>query len=149
MNVINRAKNIIAQPRLEWTVIDSEPANPGQIISGYVLPLAGLAAIAAFIGYGFIGVGGMFGFRVVGINWGLYQALSVLVGAIISVYITALVVDVLAPSFNSQKNFGRSLQLVAYSFTPAWIGGLLNIFPPIAMIGALFGLYGFYLMYVG
>ena len=64
-------------------------------------------------------------------------------------FITALVVDLLAPGFGSEKNFNRSVQLVAYSFTPMWIGGLLSIFPPIAMIGSLFGLYGLYLLYLG
>ena len=113
-----------------------------------MLPLAGLAAIAAFIGYGLIGFN-MLGFRISGVNWGLYQALTILIGAIVSVYVTALVVDLLAPSFGSEKNFNRSVQLVAYSFTPMWIGGLLAIFPPIAMIGGLFGLYGLYLLYLG
>jgi hypothetical protein len=107
-----------------------------------------MAAIAAFIGYGLIGFN-VFGFRVSGVNWGLYQALTILIGAIVSVYITALVVDMLAPSFGSQKNFNRSVQLVAYSFTPMWIGGILAIFPPIALIGGLFGLYGLYLLYIG
>ena len=84
-----------------------------------------------------------------GINWGIYQALTVFIGAIASVYICALVIDLLAPSFGSEKNFNRSLQLVAYSFTPGWIGGILSIFPPIALIGALFGIYGLYLLYLG
>ena len=48
-----------------------------------------------------------------------------------------------------KKNLSRSVQLVAYSFTPMWIGGILAILPAIALIGALFGLYGLYLMYIG
>lgn len=148
MNLIDRVKNIIVTPNKEWDVISAEQADAGKIITGYVLPLAGLAAIAAFIGYGLIGFN-MLGFRVSGVNWGLYQALTILISAIVSVYITALVVDLLAPSFGSEKNFNRSVQLVAYSFTPAWIGGLLAIFPPIALIGGLFGLYGLYLLYLG
>jgi len=148
VNVVDRAKNIITQPAKEWNVIATEPANAGQIITGYVLILAGAAAIAAFIGYAFIGVEVM-GIRFKGTNWGLYQALSVLLGGILSVYVTALIVDALAPSFNSEKNYNRSVQLVAYSFTPSWIGGLLAIFPSIGIIGALFGLYGLYLMYIG
>ena len=44
---------------------------------------------------------------------------------------------------------GRAIQLVAYSYTPAWVGGILNIIPVISWIGALFGLYGIYLMYLG
>jgi hypothetical protein len=117
MNLIDRVKNIIVTPNKEWDVITTEQPDAGKIITGYVLPLAGLAAIAAFIGYGLIGFN-MLGFRISGIDWGLYQALTILIGAIVSVYITALVVDLLAPSFASEKNFNRSVQLVAYSFTP-------------------------------
>ena len=147
-NVIERAKNMIVQPAREWDVISMETPNLGQIITGYVLPLAGAAALAAFIGYAFIGWN-MFGVRVSGINWGIYQALTVFVGALVSVYLTSLIVDALAPSFQSEKNFNRSAQLVAYSFTPAWVGGLLAIIPSLAFVGSLFGLYSLYLLFIG
>ena len=148
MNLIDRAKNIIVSPNKEWDVISNEPPNTSAIITGYVLPLAGAAAVAAFIGYGLIGYN-VLGFRVAGTNWGLYQALNVLVMALCSVFIGAAVIDALAPSFGSEKNMGRSVQLVAYSYTPAWIGGLLAILPAIAIIGALAGIYGLYLLYIG
>ena len=102
MNLIDRVKNIITNPKREWDVISIEPADSGKMITGYVLPLAGIAAIAAFIGYGFIGFN-VLGFRISGIDWGIYQALTVLIGVIASVFITALVVDALAPSFGSEK----------------------------------------------
>ncbi|MFL5742514.1 MAG: Yip1 family protein [Flavisolibacter sp.] len=148
MNVVERARNIITTPNSEWNTINTEVPVANRIITNYVLPLAGLAAVAAFIGYGLIGFNS-FNLHLGGINWGLYQAISIICSAIFSVYVTAFVVDLLAPSFGSEKNFNKSLQLVAYSFTPAWIGGLLAIFPPVAFIGALFGLYGLYLMYIG
>jgi hypothetical protein len=148
MDLITRAKGIIASPNHEWDVTRSEAPNTNHIITGYVIPLAGAAAIAAFIGYAFIGIN-VFGYRVSGMNWGISQALSVFIGALLSVFITSLVVDQLAPAFSSEKNFGRSLQLVAYSFTPAWIGGLLAVIPALSFIGGLFGLYGLYLLYLG
>ena len=67
----------------------------------------------------------------------------------ISVFVSAFVIDALAPSFGSEKNMGRSVQLVAYSYTPGWIGGLLAIIPSIAIVGVLAGLYGLYLLYLG
>ena len=139
---------MIVQPDKEWTVIAAETPNTGQIMTGYVLILVGAAAIAAFIGYAFVGFN-VLGYRYKGFDWGLYQALTVFLGGLLSVYVTALVVVMLAPTFNSEKNFNRSIQLVAYSFTPAWIGGLLMIIPSLAVIGSLFGLYGLYLMYIG
>jgi hypothetical protein len=144
MNLIERAKNIIISPAKEWDVIAAEQPDTGKIITGYVLPLAGAAALAAFIGYGFISTR-----YLGGINWGIYYAVSALVGAIAGVFISAFVIDALAPSFGSEKNMGRSMQLVAYSYTPAWVGGLLAILPVIGLIGALFGLYGLYLLYIG
>jgi hypothetical protein len=149
MNLIDRVKNIIVAPNKEWEVISNEPPNTSSIITGYVLPLCGAAAVAAFIGYGLIGFNYGFGIRIKGINWGIYQALTVLVMGIASVFISAAVVDALAPNFGSEKNMGRSVQLVAYSYTPAWVGGLLAIYPPLAIIGTLAGLYGLYLIYAG
>ena len=33
--------------------------------------------------------------------------------------------------------------------TASWVGGVFNIFPPIAILGAVAGLYGLYLLYLG
>lgn len=144
MNLIERVKNIITSPNKEWDVIAAETPDTGKIITGYVLPLAGAAALAAFIGYGFISTR-----YLGGINWGIYYAVSALVVAIVGVFLSAFVIDALAPSFGSEKNMGRSIQLVAYSYTPAWVGGLLAIIPVLGIIGGLFGLYGLYLLYLG
>ncbi len=149
MNLIERAKNIILTPAKEWDVINGEEANVPGIITGYVLPLAGAAAVAAFIGYGFIGFNYGYGVRLKGIDWGLYQGITVLAGALLSVFVSAFVIDALAPSFGSEKNMGKSVQLVAYSWTPGWVGGLLAIIPSLAIIGSLAGIYGLYLLYLG
>lgn len=61
----------------------------------------------------------------------------------------AFVVDALAPTFKSEKNFGKSFQLAAYSYTAGWVGAVLNIIPSLALIGSLAGLYGLYLLYLG
>jgi hypothetical protein len=148
MKLLDRVKNILTSPNTEWDVINGEEPNTSGIITGYVLPLAGAAAVAAFIGYGLIGFN-FFGFKVSGTNWGVYHALNVLVMAVCSVFIGAFVIDALAPSFGSEKNMGRSVQLVAYSYTPGWIGGLLAIIPSLALIGTIAALYGLYLLYVG
>jgi len=147
MNLIERVKNILITPAKEWDVIAAEQPDTGKIITGYVLPLAGAAALAAFIGHSFIG--SIFGAGLFSVTWGLYYAITVLVSALCSVFVSALVIDALAPSFGAEKNMGRSVQLVAYSFTPGWIGGLLAIVPILSLIGALASLYGLYLLYLG
>jgi hypothetical protein len=144
MNLVDRAKNIILTPKTEWPVIAGEEPNATAILTGYVIPLALIPAVASILGYGLIGSGFMHSF-----TWGISYGVTSFVSTVLGVYLTAFVVDFLAPNFGSQKNFGRAMQLVAYSYTPAWVAGVLNIVPALGIIGALAGLYGLYLMYLG
>ncbi len=148
MNLIERVKNIMLSPKSEWEKIDAENLDMKIVIVSYVLPLTVVAAICAFIGYGFIGINvGMFKMR--GINWGIYYALTALITPLISVVIAAYVVDMLAPSFGSEKNINKSASLVGFSYTPALVGSFLAILPMLGIIGGLLGLYGIYLWYLG
>jgi hypothetical protein len=70
--------------------------------------------------------------------------------AVIGVYLLAWVIDLLAPSFDAEKNFGRSLQLAVYSSTPQWIAGILLLFSVTAsLLILLVSLYAIYLLAVG
>lgn len=150
MSLIERVKNIIVTPKTEWDKIATEEQSMSSVITSYVLPLTLVGAVAVFIGYGLIGVDtGFLGIRMKGMNWGLYMAINKFVTGILSVLLSAFVVDMLAPSFASEKNINKSTQLVAYAYTPAMVGSILGILPMLAIIGGLFGLYGIYLWYLG
>jgi hypothetical protein len=148
MNLTDRIKNIITTPKTEWLVIETESQTLSTVITSYVVPLALAGAAATFIGYSFIGIDYGF-FRMKGMEWGIKMAVVQLVSAVVGVIVTSFVVDALAPSFGSEKNINKSAQLVAYGYTPAFVGALLSIFPALAWLGGLFGLYGIYLMYLG
>ncbi len=147
MNLIDRAKNILMSPKTEWLVVDTETATPGSLLTSYVVPMALIGAIAAFIGYGFIGLN-IFGVKIAGINWGIAQGVTILVSAIVSYFISTYVIDALAPSFGSEKNINKSAQLVAYASTAAWVAGIFQILPSLGIL-AILGLYSVYLFYVG
>lgn len=144
MNLVDRAKNMIVTPKTEWNVVAAEEANIQQILISYVLPLALIPTIAVIIGWGAIGIFGFTSF-----TYGIAMGLVQLINAFLSVLIAGFVIDALAPSFGSTKNMGRAVQLVAYSMTPVWIFGILNIIPSIGWLGSLLGLYSLYLMYLG
>ena len=147
-NLADRVKNILRQPKLEWPVIFSEQPNMMKILFGYVIILALIPTIAALLGYGFIGniiKGNTYYSWSTAIETGIIQFLS----AIIGVFLTAWIVDALAPSFESEKNFGRSFQLVAYSYTPGWITGIILLFPSLSFVMTIAMLYSFYLLFTG
>ena len=55
--------------------------------------------------------------------------------AIVGVLILAFIIDALAPTFGAQKNRSQALKVAVYSYTPAWIAGVLNILPALGVLG--------------
>jgi hypothetical protein len=147
MQLITRVKNILLSPNTEWEKIHAETDTPQSLLIKYVIPMALIPAIGFFIGYGLIGMDSAV-FRTTGIRWALILAANSFITSILTYYICTFVVDALAPNFSSEKNIGRSAQLVAYSYTAAWVAGIFNILPSLAVLGFL-GLYGIYLFYMG
>lgn len=145
MGIIERVKNICLTPATEWPVIADEPATTGSLIGGYAAPLIGASAVASFIG-GSI-VGGMFG-RIPFMT-GLSVAMLTFVLQVIAVFVLALIINALAPTFGGHKDGTQALKVAAYSLTPAWVAGLLQILPLLGVLAILGGLYGIYLLYLG
>ncbi len=150
MNLVDRVKNILITPKTEWDVIAGESTPTQQLILGYVLPLAGVAAIAQFIGMCLVGTSlGFLGTFKMPIAWGLALAIWHLVGAVIVVFVLGFIIDALAPSFGGQKNMAQALKVAVYSYTPAWVAGILMLLPLLGILVILASLYGIYLMYLG
>jgi len=143
MNLIERVKNILITPKTEWDVINGETATPQSLLMGYVLPLSIVAAVGSLLkGFLFAGV--------LSLKFYIITAIIAFIASIIAYYVTVIIVDMLAPSFGSEKNMGKSAQLVAYSGTPSYIGSLLSFIPVIGWIVSLAAwVYGVYLMYLG
>ena len=144
---ISRVINMITKPKTEWVNVYNEtPVNSKSLTYGLILLL--IPTICNFIAYGFIGVK-MMGYTIKSIPSALQQGLMTFIGGFISLYLTAFVVDALASSFDSEKNFGRALQLVVYSMTPYWVAGVLFLIPGFQPLVMLIGIYILVLMYQG
>jgi hypothetical protein len=67
---------------------------------------------------------------------------------LVVVYVVALIIDNLAPTFGGTKNQVQALKVAAYSYTPAWVAGIFSLIPGLRFLGIL-GLYSLYLLYLG
>jgi len=148
MEIINKIKNVLLTPKTEWPVIEAENMPHAKVFTTYVVPLALIPALAAFIGYGLIGYS-VLGVHVSSISWGIRQAIMLYVTMLGGVYLTAFVLDVLAANFNSAKDFNRAFSLVAYSYTPMFVAGVFYALPRLSWLASLAGIYGLYLLYIG
>ena len=150
MNLVDRAKKILLTPKTEWDAIAADPTPTQQLVVGYVLPLAEVAAVAAFIGQVFVGVSTFIAGTVrIGMVAGLVGLVFAIVMAVVMVFVVGFIADALAPSFGGQKNMQQAVKVAAYSYTPVWIVGILAIIPALGLLGILAALYAIYLMYLG
>lgn len=150
MGLIDRAKNIIMKPKQEWPVIDTEPATIGGLYTGYVIPMSLAPTIAAFLGMVLFGISIPFAGTIrMPIGTALGSAAIRFVAGLIAIYILAFVIDALAPSFSGTKNMIQAFKVATYSYTAAWVFGILAIIPALGIVGGILGLYSLYLLYTG
>ena len=150
MNLQTRARNILMTPNTEWPAIAEESTPTGSLITGYVVPLAAIGAVAGFIGGSLVGMTLPFvGTYRVPIMAGLASAVFVFVMAIVGVFILSFIINALAPTFGAQKNPAQAIKVAVYSYTPAWLAGVFQILPALGILGFLAALYGIYLLYLG
>ena len=148
MNLVDRVKGILLTPRKEWPVIEAESATTTSIYSKYVIPLAAIPAIAGFIGTSLIGVGIMGASIRVPISTGITGAVVRYVLSLVTVYVLALIIDALAPSFGGTKSPIQALKVAAYASTASWVAGIFLVLPGLSLLGLL-GLYSLYLLFLG
>jgi hypothetical protein len=139
MSLIDRIKGIVLEPKAEWPKIAAEPATTQSIYTGYAMLLAAIGPLATLVGFSDLGVA-----------WALRIAVGSYVISLVIVFLLAMIVDVLAPSFGGQKDFIAALKLTVYSYTVAWLAGIFQL---IGMFGGLLvliaSIYAWYTFFLG
>ena len=135
MNLVERVRNILLQPKSEWPKIAEEEATPQTLYLGCVAILAAIGPLAMLIRSG---------------GMAIMAAVVQYVLALVVTFLLALIVDALATTFSGEKNFVQSLKLTAYSYTAAWIAGVFLIVPILGgIVGLLAAIYAWYTFYLG
>ena len=130
MSLWKRATRVLAQPQQEWQVIATEATTTAALYRGYIVPLAAIGPLAWLIRTTVLGVliaGGYLVMYRVPFATALTGGLVRYVLGLIGVYVLALLIDALAPTFGGQRNRMQALKLAAYSSTAAWVAGIVVI----------------------
>ena len=149
MNLIERAKRILLQPKEAWPAIASESTDAATLFTGYAMILAAIPAVCGFIGMSLIGMGG-FGITIrVPFVAGLVNMVVSYGLSLVGIFVLGLIIDALAPTFGGQKDSLQALKVAVYASTAALLGGVFSVLPSLAMLGLLAALYSIYLLYTG
>jgi hypothetical protein len=149
MNLVERAKNILLAPVKEWEVIKGENLTIVDMFTKYAMILAAIPAVAGFIGYSLIGISYGFGTFRVPIGTALVWAILQYVLSLGGVFLIAFIMDALAPTFGCTKNLVAAVKIIVFSYTAAWVAGILNIIPSLGILVGIASIYSLYLMYLG
>ena len=150
MGLVERVKGILLTPRSEWETIAAEATTPADLYKDYIVPLAAIGPICQVVGYSVLGIRMPFGSTVyrTPIGTALTSAVVTYVLSLIGVWVLALIIDGLAPTFGGTKNQIQALKTAAYSSTASWVAGIFTLVPGLRVL-AILGLYSIYLLYLG
>jgi hypothetical protein len=134
-----RVKGILLTPKTEWPVIAGEPTTVADLYKGYIVWLAAIPPLFAFLLMARFAPG-----------FALTQLIVQYALTLAMIYVVALITDALAPNFGGSKDKVQALKTIAYSITASCVAGVAAILP---LIGLLIGLaalvYTIYLLYLG
>lgn len=146
--ILSRAQQILLNPKSCWTQIKSEELSVREIYIRYLLVLYAIAPVcmlikSSIIGYSIPIIGKTYRTPFFGTLF--HQILFYLVGLAL-IYVSAIIVEKLAPKFEGQTDTTNAFRLVAYSLTPACLVSFFVLFGALGSIIALLG--GIYSLYV-
>jgi hypothetical protein len=151
MDVVERVKAIILSPAAEWRAIEPESGDAGYLFVNYAALLAAIPRVCEFLRRGVFGWGGprFHHFHHAGFFSSLSGAVVRYLATFVALYLVAIIVDGLAPTFSAPKSPPNALKLTVYSMTPIWLAGVFWLVPGLGFIRVLALLYGVYLFWLG
>ncbi len=147
-DIFNLASRFILEPKSSWEIIKDSSEDSKKHLINYILPLSLIPAFAMLIGTGIIG-SNVLGYHICSLKTGFTHAIISIISNIAGVFISGIVIHLLAPSFNISVSIDKTVKLVGYSYTAFLISGIFNIIPALSVLTLLGGIYSLYSLYLG
>ena len=147
---ISSAIALVKSPGAYMTANKDAPATTGEIMLKYVAVLAAIPFLATLIGdIWYYSLYIPFGFAGSFVAYAFTNSVLSYILDVLGVYVIAVVIRMLAPTFSSTADEIKSLRLAAFIFTPVFLIGILDIIPLLAILTILGVIYGLYILYLG
>lgn len=147
--IFARVKRLTLSPAQEWKIISEEKRSVSEIFFSFLLPFSLVTVVASYIGYGIVGskqdMFGLIASEKLGFRYATYYSILILS----TIFISSLVISMIATFFQANNSYSRNFKLVVYSFTPSMAATVLLIIPALAPLVLITGVYNLLLLYVG
>jgi hypothetical protein len=143
-----RVKNILFSPAEEWDRIEAEPATVRDLYLRYACILAAIGPVARLIGGQVFGRRGFFLIVHPPLIRSLLSAVVDYGLNLAGIFVLALAIDAMAPSFGGTRSRIQALKLAVYAWTAGWLFAVFQLAPPVSGL-SIIGIYSLYLLYLG
>jgi len=135
MSLFKTISTSLFSPKNGWKQFNEDLPHI-KVLTNYLIPLTIVAVVLVFLGKGILGRGilNFFNFPsysikylvVQGINYSMLYATIIIGGAYLT---TVLIENIFTGVFKVEKNFNKTFEFVAYSFTPICLATICFIIP--------------------
>jgi hypothetical protein len=121
---------MMRHPTDTWKHIRDEDQTISQILTGFLLPMAAIAPIAAFVGSVFFGwrIGAGDVVRMTASS-GVLLAIAYYFAIIVATFSIAKLIHWMSETYDASQSLSRCLALAAYTITPLFLAGVAQIIP--------------------
>lgn len=138
MNLVERVKGILVSPKTEWPKIAAEPMSAQDVFTRWVMILGAIGPLAMIVGYSGLGL-----------SFSIRFAIAHYIVMLVVTALIAVIIDALAPRFGGTKDFVGSLKLAGFSYTAAYVAGILHLLGHfggvLILVATVYSWYTFYL----
>ncbi len=150
VEALRRIFRIVFQPRDEWGRIAHEDTAFGVLIRRYILPLSLLAPVATVVGMTLFDAkwDARHGYRVPAQEI-LAAGATTLFASILSVFALAGIFVLIAPMYDSSRNYRDALKVATFGAVPVMLAGATLLLPVMAIIGVVALVHSLFLFWLG
>ena len=150
MDILNRIKGMMLNPRAEWDAVAADMPDAPMLLRNFLLPLALLAPTATMVGMLVFDTGwnSEYGYSMLR-DRAAVIAMATYAFQIASVYLLAAVLYLLARTEGRSPSFLVTLRVAVFGSIPVMLSGATLVIPFNVVFSMMAIMYSFYLYYLG
>jgi hypothetical protein len=136
MDAVRRILRLLLWPKDEWDRIAREESSIDELLRRFILPLSLLAPIASVIGMKVFDAGWDPKYGYVVADTDIFAAgVTTLFTSIVSVFALAGIFWLIAPLYDSERDYRAALKVATYGSIPVMLAGATLVMPMMVVIG--------------
>jgi hypothetical protein len=150
MSAVRRIVSLVVRPDAEWQSIARETIGVDHLLRRYILPLSLLAPVATVIGMKTFNADWDPGAGYLVPDEQIFSAgAATLFTTIVSIFVLAGIFKLIAPMYDSSRNYVAALKVATFGAIPVLLAGATLVMPAMVIVSVVALCHTLYLYWIG